>query len=73
MVNVSISSQLSNDGSVTESGALLTDTFVMVVLTLHDTFKVVHMYMYIQIPQSTTKIGSLKNFQLHGNVLYNTY
>ena len=33
-MNVSISSQLSNDGSVTDSGALLTDTLVMVVLTL---------------------------------------
>ena len=34
-VNVSVSSQLSKEGSVTDSGALLTDTLVMVVLTLH--------------------------------------
>ena len=33
-MNVSISSQLSNEGSVTDSGALLTDTLLMVVLTL---------------------------------------
>ena len=34
-MNVSVSSQLSNEGSVTDSGALLTDTLLMVVLTLH--------------------------------------
>ena len=33
-VNVSVSSQLSNEGRFTDSGALLTDTLVMVVLTL---------------------------------------
>ena len=33
-MNVSVSSQLSNEGSVTNSGPLLTDTLVMVVLTL---------------------------------------
>ena len=34
-MNVSVSSQLSNEGSVTDSGVLLTDTLLMVVLTLH--------------------------------------
>ena len=33
---MSISSQLPNEGSVTDSGALLTDTLLMVVLTLSD-------------------------------------
>ena len=34
-MNVSVSSLLSNEGSVTDSGVLLTDTLLMVVLTLH--------------------------------------
>ena len=34
-MNVSVSSQLSNEGSVTDSGVLLTDTLLMVVLTLY--------------------------------------
>ena len=34
-MNVSVSSELSNEGSVTDSGVLLTDTLLMVVLTLH--------------------------------------
>ena len=43
-MNVSVSSQLSNEGSVTDSGVLLTDTLLMVVLTLHGWWYVERMH-----------------------------
>ena len=48
-MNVSVSSQLSNEGSVTDSGVLLTDTLLMVVLTLHGWWYVVRSIIHVRV------------------------
>ena len=70
MVNVSVSSQLSNEGSITDSGALLTDTLAMVVLTLvacvgnvHGSILVAHIArMHVIMKMHCTTHAKIVNF-----------